>query len=86
MTSDVLQNSFKAKNLDLLEQKVKSLSKSEIDLKSPLDQTFRDILLKLLEEQVHVEVLKEFVEFSIQSCRKGLTTPTMPVILLGGHF
>lgn len=81
-----MQQSFEAKNLDILEQKVKSLNRTEIDLKSPLDQTFRDILLKLLEDQVDVVELKQFVEFSIQSCRKGLSSPTMPVILLGDIF
>lgn len=44
------------------------------------------MLLNILEDQVGVEVLKEFVEFSILTCRKGLSNPTMPVILLGDIF
>ncbi|KAJ8923363.1 hypothetical protein NQ315_001921 [Exocentrus adspersus] len=83
---DVLQKSFKAKSVDLLEQKIKSLNKTDVDVKSPLDQTFRDILLKQLEDQTDVEQLKQFVEFSILSCRKGLSSSTMPVVLLGDIF
>ncbi|KAG5868270.1 hypothetical protein JTB14_032985 [Gonioctena quinquepunctata] len=83
---DVLQKSFKAKNVDLLEQKVKSFSKSEIDLKTPLDQTLRELLLNLLEKQVSVEVLREFVDFSILLCRRGLSSHTIPVVLLGDVF
>ncbi|CAH1154374.1 unnamed protein product [Phaedon cochleariae] len=83
---DVLQKAFDAKNVDLLEQKVKSFNKSETDFKTPLDQTLRDVLLNLLEEEVDVYVLKNFVDFSIALCRRGLSSPTIPVVLLGDIF
>ncbi|CAG9865113.1 unnamed protein product [Phyllotreta striolata] len=84
--NDTLEKSFKTKNVELIEQKVKSLNRSDLDLKTPLDQTLRDILLGLLEQQSNVTVLKEFVDFSIVLCRKGLSSPTMPVVLLGDIF
>lgn len=40
----------------------------------------------MLEKQVDVSQLQEFVKFSIQTCRKGLTNTTMPVVLLGDVF
>ncbi|XP_056629583.1 THO complex subunit 1 [Diorhabda sublineata] len=83
---NVLQKSFKTNNVDLLEQKVKSFGKTEIDLKSPLDQTLRDLLLNILEEEKSVVILKDYVDFSILLCRKGLSSPTIPVVLLGDIF
>ncbi|CAG9831828.1 unnamed protein product [Diabrotica balteata] len=83
---DVLQKSFKTKNVEMVEQKLKSMNKTESDLKSPLDQTLRDILLNLMDEQSDVSVLRDYVDFSIVLCRKGLSSPTMPVVLLGDIF
>lgn len=83
---NVLQKSFKTNNVDLLEQKVKSFGKTEIDLKSPLDQTLRDLLLNVLEEEKSVVILRDYVDFSILLCRKGLSSPTIPVVLLGDIF
>lgn len=82
----ILENAFQQNSLEPLETKNKSLNKSEIDIKSPLDQVFRDILLELLENETDVSKLQSYVLFCIQACRKGLTTPTMPVVLLGDIF
>nr|CAI5846650.1 unnamed protein product [Callosobruchus analis] len=84
--TDALQKSFKARNLDVLEQKIKYLSKTNVDVKVSLDQTFRDVLLQLLEQQAGVDILREFVQFSITSCRRSLISTTLPVILLGDIF
>lgn len=81
----ILRTAFNSKSTVTLEQKVKSLIHTEVD-KTPLDQAFRDVLLGLLEEQVDVSVLKEFVEFAVQACTKSLNSPTLPVILLGDIF
>ncbi|CAH0564075.1 unnamed protein product [Brassicogethes aeneus] len=83
---DVLEKSFKIKKINKIEDKVKSINRTDIDLKTPLDQAFRDYLLKLLEDEVHVEKLKEYVQFCIDTCRRGLTGPTLPVVLLGDIF
>ncbi|EFA08780.1 THO complex subunit 1 [Tribolium castaneum] len=83
---DVLRKSFKTKTTDLIETKAKHLSKSAIDLKAPLDQAFRDVLLELLEKEVNVSVLRELVDFSVLTCRKELSNPTMPVMLLSDIF
>ncbi|KAF7278945.1 THO complex 1-like protein Hpr1 [Rhynchophorus ferrugineus] len=83
---DTLKKAFKTNNIELLENKVSQYKKTELDLKPPLDQSYRDILLHLLSEEVDVAVLKSFVEFSILSCRKYLNSSTLPVILLGDIF
>ncbi|XP_030760577.1 THO complex subunit 1 [Sitophilus oryzae] len=83
---EVLKKAFKENNISLLENKISQYKRTELDLKTPLDQAFRDILLDLLAEEVDVLILKSFVEFSIESCRKFLSTPTIPVILLGDIF
>lgn len=72
--------------MEIIETKNRSFNKTELDLKTPLDQAFRDIILEMLEHQVDVTELQRFVKFCIQTCRKGLTTPTMPVVLLGDVF
>lgn len=46
---------------------------------------FRDFTLELLEE-ADVEKLQNYVNFCIETCRKSITTPTMPVVLLGDMF
>lgn len=83
---DTLKKAFKNNNSDLLENKVSSYKRTELDIKTPLDQAFRDILLDFLGDEVSVSVLKSFVEFSIESCRRHLNTPTLPVVLLGDIF
>lgn len=82
----VLQDAFKQNKLEIIETKNRSFNKTELDLKTPLDQAFRDLTLDMLERQVDVVELQEFVKFCIQTCRKGLTTATMPVVLLGDVF
>lgn len=72
--------------MELLQQKVKSCNKTELDLKSPLDQAFRDVLLELLEKESAVVELQNAVSFCVQACRTGLTSPTVPVIMLVDIF
>lgn len=77
---------LKSKNLDIIQQKTKTHNKTEFDLKSPLDQAFRDILLDLLEKECDVKELREIVTFCILACRGGLTSPTVPVVILVDIF
>lgn len=49
-----------------------------------MDQAFRDKLLELLIEEPHT--LENYVCFCIESCRRHMVTPTMPVVLLGDIF
>lgn len=49
-----------------------------------MDQAFRDKLLELLTEDHNT--LENFVSFCIESCRRLMVTPTMPVVLLGDIF
>lgn len=76
---------FKTKSTASLEDKVKSLIDKDVE-KNPLDLGFRDVLFNLMEKEVDVCVLKDYVEFSVMACRKGLNSPTLPVILLGDIF
>lgn len=69
----------------MLETKYRSFNTTERDLKSPLDQVFRDVILELLEEG-DVAKLQQYVTFCVETCRKSITTPTMPVVLLGDIF
>lgn len=80
---ETLKTAFKKNNVDYLEAKLASYKRTEIDTKTPLDQAFRDYLLDLLAKEVGVATLKSFVQLSIESCQKHLTSPTMPVVLLG---
>lgn len=82
----VVKPAFKAKSLDLIKTKFKPFNRSEIDLKNPLDQAFRDVLLEFLEKEIDVGILKEFVHFSIDCCRQSLATPTLPVVMLVDIF
>lgn len=82
----MIRTSFKANTTDLIESHTKSFSKSTSDLKSPLDQAFRDILIELLEKEVKVDILRQFVDFNVVLCRKELSNPTMPVVLLSDIF
>lgn len=82
---DLLETAFQSKSTAALEHRVKCLIHTEID-KTPLDQAFRDVLFQLLEEQVSVRVLEEFIEFSVLVCRKGLSSPSLSVVLLGDVF
>ncbi|ENN77692.1 hypothetical protein YQE_05766, partial [Dendroctonus ponderosae] len=83
---NTLKAAFKKHNYEILEKKVASFKSTEIDTKTPLDQAFREVLLHLLSEEADVTVLRSFIQFSIEACRKHLTTPTMPVVLLGDIF
>ncbi|GJQ80965.1 hypothetical protein Trydic_g4782 [Trypoxylus dichotomus] len=83
---DAFNEAFIQKDIAILETKSRSFNKTEIDLKPPLDQVFRDVLLEYLEKEADVLLLQDLVLFCIETCRKGLTTLTMPVVLLGDIF
>ncbi|XP_059050716.1 THO complex subunit 1 [Achroia grisella] len=79
---DVLSKAFATNNIDLLD----SFSKitNETDRKAAMDQAYRDKLLELLVEDP--DTLESYVCFCIESCRRQMVTPTMPVVLLGDIF
>lgn len=79
---DVLSKAFATNNIDLLDSFTKNTN--EIDRKAAMDQAFRDKLLELLVEEP--DTLENFVSFCIESCRRHMVTPTMPVVLLGDIF
>lgn len=69
-----------------MQTKNKFFNKTEVDLKPPLDQAFRDVLLEHLELEADVKILQEIVSFCIETCRIGLSSPTMPVMMLVDIF
>ncbi|XP_034831419.1 THO complex subunit 1 [Maniola hyperantus] len=79
---DVLSKAFANSNMDLLDSFSKNVN--ETDRKAAMDQAFRDKLLELLVEDP--ETLENYVCFCIESCRRQMVTPTMPVVLLGDIF
>ncbi|XP_018322203.1 THO complex subunit 1 [Agrilus planipennis] len=83
---ELLSTVLQTNSIDILEQKNKTLQRNDLDLKSPLDQAFRDYALELLTEDGNVQVLQNLIVLCIASCRKGMTTPTIPVVLLGDIF
>ncbi|CAG9767192.1 unnamed protein product [Ceutorhynchus assimilis] len=83
---EILKEAFKENNLDLLETKISAYKRTDLDTKSPLDQAFKHYLLNLLEEEVDVKVLNSYINLSIECCRKHLTSPTVPVVLLSDIF
>lgn len=82
----ILEEALKANDPDLLEIRIKAFKRPDVDFKSPLDQVFRDVLLDLLERESPVTELQKLVSFCIVTCRKQLTTATMPVMLLVDIF
>ncbi|KAG7296249.1 hypothetical protein JYU34_021364 [Plutella xylostella] len=80
---DVLSKAFTTNNIDLLDSFSKS-NANESDRKAAMDQAFRDKLLDLLVEEP--TTLENYVCFCIESCRRQMVTPTMPVVLLGDIF
>ncbi|XP_046968770.1 THO complex subunit 1 [Vanessa cardui] len=79
---DVLSKAFATNNIELLESFSKNAN--ETDRKAAMDQAFRDKLLELLVEEPNT--LENYVCFCIESCRRQMVTPTMPVVLLGDIF
>lgn len=79
---DVLSKAFATNNIDLIDSFSKNTD--ETDRKAAMDQAFRDKLLELLTEDHNT--LENFVSFCIESCRRLMVTPTMPVVLLGDIF
>ncbi|KPJ02108.1 THO complex subunit 1 [Papilio xuthus] len=79
---DILSKAFSTNNIDLLDSFSKNTN--EVDRKAAMDQAFRDKLLELLIE--NPDTLESYVSFCIESCRRHMVTPTMPVVLLGDIF
>ncbi|VVC96333.1 unnamed protein product [Leptidea sinapis] len=79
---DVLSKAFSINNIDLLDSFSKKANES--DRKAAMDQAFKDKLLDLLKDD-HC-VLENYISFCIESCRRSMVTPTMPVVLLGDIF
>ncbi|KPJ12360.1 THO complex subunit 1 [Papilio machaon] len=79
---DILSKAFSTNNIDLLDSF--SRNTNEVDRKAAMDQAFRDKLLELLIE--NPDTLENYVSFCIESCRRHMVTPTMPVVLLGDIF
>lgn len=78
----MLSKAFATNNIDLLDSFSKNAN--ETDRKAAMDQAFRDKLLELLVEEP--DMLENYVCFCIESCRRQMVTPTMPVVLLGDIF
>uniref|UniRef100_A0A1B6CXE8 Death domain-containing protein n=2 Tax=Clastoptera arizonana TaxID=38151 RepID=A0A1B6CXE8_9HEMI len=76
------------KNVEIIQKKFNSLSTvSNLEKRSVLDQSFRDLLLTLLTDNVQdILTWESYLTLCIESCRREIVTTTMPVILLGEIF
>lgn len=81
-----MKKSFQNNDLQILQKECKGHKGAESDQKAALDQAFRDVLLDILDENSTVTQLQSYVNFCILACRNGMTTATMPVVLLGDIF
>ncbi|XP_068156737.1 THO complex subunit 1 [Drosophila tropicalis] len=88
-----LQTAFeKALELAIKENNVKILvesynnfnGNSEHDKRSPMDQAFRELLMKNLNEDV--EKIGALVKLSVDATRAEIVSSTIPVVLLGDTF
>lgn len=61
---------------------------SDADKKSALDQVLRDFLLDQLASphRNDVSIWEQYFSHCILACKRGLCSPTMPVVLLGDVF
>lgn len=85
---NVLQGAAKSTEgiKDKLTAKTKSLNRTQVDTKPVIDQAFRDVLLHLLETECGINTLKEYIVLCVATCKSDLTTPSIPVVLLGDIF
>lgn len=71
---------------DKLAAKTKHFNKGQVDVKPVIDQSFRDVLLTLLESECDIKVLMKYIVLCIGTCKGDLTTPSLPVVLLADIF
>ncbi|XP_076320027.1 THO complex 1-like protein Hpr1 isoform X1 [Tachypleus tridentatus] len=84
---DLLTRALDSEDISQIAEKCELLSHqgSEMDIKSPVDQAFRELLQKTLVEQ-DTSVLEKVIKISIVAAEKELCSGSLPVMLIGDMF
>lgn len=82
--TETLNKAFKAESIEQLKAEYDGLkNSSDNDKKSALHQAFRDLLLMKKDD---IPAIEGFINFAVAACRLEMTSPTIPVVLLGDIF
>ncbi|XP_055534437.1 THO complex subunit 1 [Wyeomyia smithii] len=82
--TDTVNRSFKSGNIDQLKAEYDAQAgASDNDRKAALHQAFRDLLLQKTGD---IPAIEGFINFAVAACRQEMTSPTIPVVLLGDIF
>ncbi|XP_063708120.1 THO complex subunit 1 [Culicoides brevitarsis] len=81
---DQIQSQYTSNNVDNFKASFESCKGSDIDKKTAVDQSFRDILLDELVGDI--QKIETLINFSVECGRKNYATATIPVVLLGDAF
>ncbi|XP_053681802.1 THO complex subunit 1 [Sabethes cyaneus] len=82
--TDTINQSYKTGNIDQLKAEYDAQAgSSDNDRKAALHQAFRDLLLT---KTADIPAIEGFINFAVAACRLEMTSPTIPVVLLGDIF
>ncbi|XP_055612819.1 THO complex subunit 1 [Uranotaenia lowii] len=75
---------FKVNSIEQLKADYEAVKSSgESEKKPALHQAFRDLLLLKSDD---IPAIEAFIQFAVAACRQEMTSPTIPVVLLGDIF
>lgn len=78
-----LKKCLAKKDVDYLQTSFAQYNTSNFDVKSTLDQTFREFLFRSV---FQTKSCIDFVELSVQAVRSNFATSALPILLLGDIF
>ncbi|XP_058811766.1 THO complex subunit 1 [Topomyia yanbarensis] len=82
--TETVNKSFKTGNIEQLKSEYEAQAgSSDNDRKAALHQAFRDLLLTKTGD---IPAIEDFINFAVAACRQEMTSPTIPVVLLGDIF
>ncbi|XP_058462952.1 THO complex subunit 1 [Malaya genurostris] len=82
--TEIVNKSFKTGNIEHLKAEYDAqVGSSDNDRKAALHQAFRDLLLT---KTCDIPAIEDFINFAVAACRQEMTSPTIPVVLLGDIF
>lgn len=81
---DALNKAFTTDTIGTLKTQYDKSHGTDIDKKTALDQSFRDLLFSSVVGDIGR--IERFLSFSIAACRNDLTTSAIPVVLMGDIF
>ncbi|ALC46111.1 Hpr1, partial [Drosophila busckii] len=79
-----LEQAIEQKNIEPLLKEYSGIPNSEHDKRSPMDQAFREVLMKRVNDDV--QLIGALVRLSVAAARAEIVVNTIPVVLLGDTF